>query len=829
MEVELEHVAVGCGARSNAMSGRRYGCASLSKGGEEREVRAVFAAGVGVALVEKRGRQAPRVKRTLHHRLHESAEVTSVFLYEAMEGGEFVVAGDARGRVVLWEKGQDWELEVLSTVCEGEQRLPTASVSAVAMTETRGLWIAIATFSDGVVAGFYKAKTRDGWKVSTVNNGVRMIMEAVDVTVLVTSLPESNENLETVLIATGGVDHKVHLFELDVGEASLRPLVALSGHHDWVRCVAFQQPRYRSLPDALFSNVTLASGSQDQRIRLWNIRVNTPQPDEVEDDSLQYSAAYSSAYGRNLVYAVQFDALLLGHEDWVTSLQWAGFAEDTDDNRTTLISASMDNTVILWENQENRGGWSPSNVVGTAGGNGLLAVADISTGDGCVDLFTLSFSGQIERWRRSSAPDSLFCPAASINGHTNAVTDLSWSLSGGLLMSVSLDQTTRILARSETDWHEISRAQVHGYDLNCGSFIGRSNSQANNSDRIVSGADEKILRVFEAPNQVYKTAAALRPLDYEEANKNSSTDNHVGHAYLPELSLTNKTAATSDADGSKLAQDYAPLFDDDDDSSVKIPVGDGLHRKTLWPEKRKLYGHGNELLCVASNQSGTLLASACKSREEHFASIWLWSTSDWSATQEPLAGHKSSVVQLAFSPDEQYLLSVSKDRQICVYARQNDGKFALHDRQKVHRRIIWSCTWAPDSQMFAVGSRDQTFSIWTKHSSGASFSLVHTVTETAAVTAVAFAPCSFGSNFLAVGLESGVCKVYSVSIEGDVVQCIALGAVSLVLSPALSISRLAWSPLGVSTSGGPAGNETHSLTLAVGSSDNSVRIYTVSI
>lgn len=69
-------------------------------------------------------------------------------------------------------------------------------------------------------------------------------------------------------------------------------------------------------------------------------------------------------------------------------------------------------------------------------------------------------------------------------------------------------QTTRIFApwfeksfpENEGSWHEIARPQVHGHDINCVTFI-----QGKGNHRFVSGADEKVARVFEAPLSFLKT------------------------------------------------------------------------------------------------------------------------------------------------------------------------------------------------------------------------------------------------------------------------------------------------------------------------------------
>ena len=60
-------------------------------------------------------------------------------------------------------------------------------------------------------------------------------------------------------------------------------------------------------------------------------------------------------------------------------------------------------------------------------------------------------------------------------------------------MSVSKDQTARLHAPWQGKaWHEIARPQVHGYDLTC--------IAATHNYKYVSGAEEKVLRAFQAPS-----------------------------------------------------------------------------------------------------------------------------------------------------------------------------------------------------------------------------------------------------------------------------------------------------------------------------------------
>lgn len=51
-------------------------------------------------------------------------------------------------------------------------------------------------------------------------------------------------------------------------------------------------------------------------------------------------------------------------------------------------------------------------------------------------------------------------------------------------------------------------------------------------------------------------------------------------------------------------------------------------QNTLWPEGAKLYGHGNDLIALAANADGSLLASSCKASHEMDAHIILWYVAD---------------------------------------------------------------------------------------------------------------------------------------------------------------------------------------------------------
>lgn len=119
------------------------------------------------------------------------------------------------------------------------------------------------------------------------------------------------------------------------------------------------------------------------------------------------------------------------------------------------------------------------------------------------------------------------------------------------------------------------------------------------------------------------------------------------------------------------------------------------------------------MLAVACNMACTLLASSCKATQPDHARIRIWDVKSGAEVRRArvvnrmgrtklfvqfydqlgaLEGHKLSVVQLAFSPDDRWLVSTSRDRSWCIYQRtSSDAKpyVLAHSEVNAHDRIIW--------------------------------------------------------------------------------------------------------------------------------------------
>lgn len=171
---------------------------------------------------------------------------------------------------------------------------------------------------------------------------------------------------------------------------------------------------------------------------------------------------------------------------------------------------------------------------------------------------------------------------------------------------------------------------------------------------------------------------------------------------------------------------------------------------------------------MAASADGKFLASACKSTTAEHAAVLLWDTSNWTLLQK-LYSHTLTVVQLAFSPDSQYLLSVSRDRRWSLFARKDNESFELiatvDKKTSIHTRIIWCCAWTGDSKYFVTGSRDGTAVVWKRNEDNNYIGLKFLELKNESVTALAVAPVIVSGNYLiSVGLECGIIQLHKWTI-----------------------------------------------------------------
>lgn len=363
----------------------------------------------------------------------------------------------------------------------------------------------------------------------------------------------------------------------------------------------------------------------------------------------------------------------------------------------------MDRTILLWMEEVcsnegytkgaiGGGVWTPISRVGSAGGilggslgASLMGFVDASFSPDASRIAGHGYGGSIHFWTQvqhfkraieieldgdvnnaeEDDNDALvtarWVADPCITGHFRSVEDLSWDPNGEYLLTTSADQTTRLwtevpISATSCRWVEVGRPQVHGYDMTSIVCIGGTvdssigeNSGVEPRHRFVSGADEKVLRVFDAPASTLRLLRSIKqsrnaiqgtgnPSEQESDNNPSVSIWRVERAFMPSLGLSNKASADTDQESSKYSgpvndDAFAQTLDTVERSSIelKLPSERDLGVTTLWPEVGKLFGHESELVCldayrapIGSNES-TLVASSCKARNDvESAAIRLW-------------------------------------------------------------------------------------------------------------------------------------------------------------------------------------------------------------
>ncbi|RZF41054.1 hypothetical protein LSTR_LSTR002686 [Laodelphax striatellus] len=622
---------------------------------------------------------------------------------------------------------------------------------------------------------------------------------------------------DDILVACGLDNCKISLYsgnKIENGD-KIEELGKLKGHDDWVRALSFSQNG---------DNVLLASASQDTTVRIWQF---APSANTIVDSEDQITQKKQVIQLGKRSLDVTLEAVLSGHEGWVYGIAWhpTSIENGTIKQPMELLTASLDKTLIVWAPDKDSGVWLETSRMGEMGGNGLGFYGACYGPDGKL-ILVHGFQGGIHLWKRK---EELWEPEISITGHFSGVVDLTWeAVHGRYLLSVSLDQTTRLHApwKTKKTWHEMGRPQIHGHDMACVAALPEF--------QFVSGAEEKVIRAFKAPNNFLQNFEQLCLTSSSNQLVSNPQETALGAA-IPALGLSNRAVySTEEKDNNsedKLSREqYSEVYFVPQDLKVP-PTEDNLSQNTLWPEVMKLYGHGYELYSLATSNDGKLVASACKATSEEHASILLWDTKKWQKVQT-LTCHQLTVTQMSFCPDDSLLLAVSRDRSWSLHKRSGELRYELvyksDKKTGLHQRIIWCCAWTHDGLYFATGSRDGKVVMWSAstHQHKTAIDL-----PKESITALAFAPSSATKSnvyLAAVGCESGEISLYTFNINESESTWKLFFSIDKDSCHSLSIKRLAFRPkLGRTEDAGSESEQKGVVQLASCGLDHLVRVYNI--
>lgn len=728
-------------------------------------------------------------------------------------GSNFLLTGSIDRTIRIWQQDAiDSRNYEHAYTLEGH----TGSVNAIAVADGTDL---VATgAADGTVRT-WRINAHDGLKCELLET---IVMKPRFFPLTLSLRKLEGDGGKPLVLAVAGTTTAVHIYvaESPEGKPSFQRRAVLAGHEAWVRSLSFTLDKQSNTGDIL-----LASASQDKYIRIWRLHRGEAQKPALIDDSdpllggmeptLSNKAHEFQAAGSK--FSITFEALLFGNEDWIYTTAW-----NPDPNRLQLLSASADNTVTIWEQDPASGIWMSAERMGEISVQKGSTTATGSAGGFWIGLWSpdgkqvvsLGRTGSWRVWNHDADAD-VWVQTFGISGHVRSANGVQWEPAGGYLLSTSADQTTRLHAQwlrdNKSSWHELSRPQIHGYDLNCIDTLGPS--------QFVSGADEKLLRVFNEPKQIAELLERLTGFQQMLGSELPDT------AEIPVLGLSNKPQG-----------DKAPVENEEEDAATSVrpvatlctdspPHEDQLARYTLWPEHEKLYGHGYEISAVAVSHDRGLIATACKATSIDHAVIRLYDTSDWHEIKPSLTAHSLTITDLSFSRDDRYLLSVGRDRQWAVFARSDSDPTiftSCASNPKGHSRMILGAAWAPDTLnfVFATAGRDKSVKIW--HRIEDTFPCKTTLGLTSAVTAIAFLPVPYRNTFiLAAGEDNGSVSIYQ--LAKDSLEARHVVTVDRRIAPSRTITQLSWRPVCSEDA-----DDRTQFELAVASEDTSIRIYVIS-
>ena len=242
-------------------------------------------------------------------------------------------------------------------------------------------------------------------------------------------------------------DCSVHLYVQENGTFEF--CHRLRGHEDWVQSLSV------TFDPENGTDVLLASGGQDTFIRVWRFTPISKEKaladqrsvqDLCEDEDIEPKAhIVTISENEDIFYTVVTDTILSGHDDKVFGVQWSS-------THHGLLSASMDKTMIFWQQKEENL-WTESVRVGEVGGNtlGFLGCALSAKANWFLGY---TFSGALHLWLQTqensklnnNGGSSTWIHGVVCGGHYASVQDLDWDNQGRYLVSTSQDQTTRIHA-----------------------------------------------------------------------------------------------------------------------------------------------------------------------------------------------------------------------------------------------------------------------------------------------------------------------------------------------------------------------------------------------
>jgi WD40 repeat protein len=430
-------------------------------------------------------------------------------------------------------------------------------------------------------------------------------------------------------LATGSDDKTIKLWNADTG----KEIRTLQRHKSFVHSVSFS-------PDCQI----LATGSEDKTIKLWNVdtgkEIHTLQGHQNTINSISFSpdgkTLATGSWDKTIklwnVNTGKEIRTLQGHQNNVSSVS---FSPDGK----TLATSSWDKTIKLWNVDTGR---------------------EIRTLQGHQEnVFSVSFSpdgktlatgsDNIKLWNVNTGKE-----IRTLQDHKSSVFSVSFSPDNKTLATGSGDNTVKL-------WNVDTGKEIH-------TLQGHQDSVRSLS--------------FSPDGQTLATCSSDHTVKLWNVNMEKEIRTLQGHK-------SRVFSVSFSPDGETLATGS-------EDNTVKLwNVNTGKEVRTLEQK--------DSIRSVSFSPDGKTLATGSWDN-----TVKLWNV-DTGKEIHTLQGHKNSVFSVSFSPDGKMLATSSEDKTIKLW-NVDTGK-EIRTLQG-HQRGVHSVSFSPDGKTLATGGGDNTVKLW---------------------------------------------------------------------------------------------------------------------
>ena len=326
-------------------------------------------------------------------------------------------------------------------------------------------------------------------------------------------------------------------------------------------------------------------------------------------------------------------------------------------------------------------------------------------------IASASRDNTVKIWRPNSAL------VATLKGHQDSVTSVSFSPDSQLIASGSWDQTVKIWGKDGTLKTTLRGHVGHIYSV----------TFSPNGKLIASAGEDGTIRLWTVKGKLITTwrgdQAVVQWISFNPTGDiivSGGEDRQIKLWTTKGKLLRSLTGHNSKVNCVQFSPDGQLIASASDDRTVKIWNLNGKLLKTL-------HGHAKWVLRVAFSADSQLIASASA---DHTVKLWQRNGN----LLKTFPGHSDSVTSVSFSPQTSHpiIASASYDKTIKLWDFRPHSNLILRGHQDYIRDIAFS----PDNKLIATASNDQTVKIWDRHGQ-----LLHTLKgHTERIYSVSFSP-----------------------------------------------------------------------------------------